>query len=247
MRNSKNVESLEDFKNSKNQGREEIYHTAIEVLKGLEPLALHQFGSGGKGTSDEFSDLDFFVTLEDKCFEEVVNIREETYSKVAPITVRLWNKIQNPVGWYHDLIIYESDKGLFHVDYYLTPKSKVVIPPNSVLIFGDKDLPSGEEWTLEGLPDSAGHDLYEGILAMSYIGVKGIVRKWDASFFDFLRTLYNSYRRDENPKISELQIENDFNLITAILNNLEKEGNEGQKLANRKIYEYTAQVSKLYK
>lgn len=238
--------SVEEFKNKKIKGREEVYQSAIRVLKSLHPVALHQFGSGGKGTSDEFSDLDFFVTLKDDEFEQRVKSREEMYSDVAPILLRLHNKAPNPIGWYHDLIIYETDKGLFHVDYYLTPRSKVVLPPNSKLIDGEGDLPTGT-WTVEDKADTASHDLYEAILAMSYIGVKGVVRKWDKGFFDFLRTLYNSYRRDENPNVGELPQGNDFRLIKAILDNLKEEGNERQQKANEKIQDYTIQVVQLYK
>jgi hypothetical protein len=236
----------EEFRSTKIEGRNKIQQSAIEVLKGLRPVALHQFGSGGKGTSDEFSDLDFFATMRDEDLDTVVANKAETYTKVAPILVRLHNKVPNPAGWYHDLVIHDTDKGLFHVDYYLTPRSKAVLPPNAKLIEGEDNLPTGD-WTIDGEADSAGHDLYEAILAMSYIGVKGVVRKWDVGFFDFLRSLYNGYRRDENTNVPELPEKNDFELINAILGNLREDGNEGQKKANKKIQDYTNQVVQLYK
>src|SRR3989344_5785329 len=242
MMSGKNgYKSLVQFRKEKIRGREEIYEIAVKILKGLEPVAVHQFGSGGKGTSDEFSDLDFFVTLRDEDFEKKIKAREEYYSSVAPILLRLFEKLPNPVGWFHDLIIYETDKGLFQVDYYLTPRSKVILPPDSKLIEGEDNLPTGV-CTVENKTDTAGHDLYEAILAMTYIGVKGIVRKWNSEFFKFLRTLYNSYRRDENPSEPELPEENNFNLINSILVNLQLEGNKRQQKANKMIQEYTSNV-----
>lgn len=238
--------NLEEFKSIKIKGREEVRKSVIEVLKSLHPVALHQFGSGGRDTSDEFSDLDFFATMRDEDFNKAVETKVETWSKVAPILVRLYNKIPNPAGWYHDLVIYETDKGLFHVDLYLAPRSKVILPPNSKLIMGEDGLPTGT-WTIEDDIDRSGHDLYEAILAMSYIGVKGVVRKWDAPFFVFLRKLYNGYKRDEDPTVPELPAENDFSLINAILGNLKEEGNERQQKANRTIHEYLSQVEHLYK
>lgn len=239
---------LSQFKSEKIKGRENIRQTAIEALKGLNPVALHQFGSGGRESSDEFSDLDFFATLKDEDFEQKVKIRKEIYSGVAPILIRLYGKVANPVGWYHDLIIYDTDKGLYHVDFYLTPRSKVILPPHSKLIEGE-DLPVGtfETWTVEDKSNNSGHDLYEAILAMSYIGVKGVARKWGPQFFDYLRSLYNSYRRDENPTISELPEVNDFNLIRTILDNLQEAGNAAQQKANDKIRQHLSQVEKLYK
>lgn len=247
MRNEQlDLMNLERFRSEKIGGREEIQKVAIGVLKGLQPIALHQFGSGGKGLGDEFSDLDFFVTLKDAAFEQKVRSREKTYSSVAPVLIRLHNRAPNPIGWYHDLIIHDTDKGLFHVDYYLTPRSKVVLPPDSKLIDGEDNLPTGT-WSVDDKSDSAEHDLYEAILAMSFIGVKGVVRGWDSGFFDFLRTLYISYQRDENSNIPDLSNENDFNLISSILTNLQKDGSERQQKANEKIQEYKSQVEQLYK
>jgi hypothetical protein len=238
-------DDLKQFKDNQNSGREEIKQSVSEFLKKLNPYALHQFGSEAKGTSDEFSDLDFFITLTDESFDRIVQSREKTFAKVDPILLRLHDKLPNPAGWYHDLIIYDADKGLFQIDYYITPQSKAILPPNAKLIVGENNIPTGN-WSLENTEDSAEHDLIEAILVMSFVGVKGIVRKWDSGFFDFLRILYNSYKRDENPSIPELPRENDFNLIMAILSNLNNVGTEKQQVANMKIRDYTIEVEQLY-
>ena len=239
------METLSEFRTQKIEAREAIHEHAVATLKALHPLALHQFGSGGRGEGDEFSDIDLFATLPDSELASKVEYRLETYAQVAPLLVRLYQTKANPAGWYHDLILYDTPGGIVHVDYYLTPRSKVVLPPNAKLLLGEDNLPMGE-WSLPPEKDSAGHDLYDGILAMSYIAVKGVVRKWDPGFFEWLTTLYDSYVRDVNQNLAPLPKQYDFAFIEAILRSTKEEGNKKQHLANQKITAYLEKVSALY-
>src|SRR4051794_23756505 len=117
----KNNLTLAQFREEKIKGREEIKNVAIGVLKGLKPVAIHQFGSGAIQFRDEFSDIDLFTTLSDEQFLKLVPRRDKIYAQVAPILIRLFHRTPNPVGWYHDLVIHETEHGLYHIDYYFTP------------------------------------------------------------------------------------------------------------------------------
>jgi predicted nucleotidyltransferase len=237
--------SKEAFNQQKIEARDVVREKAIATLQTLNPVALHQFGSGGRGEGDAFSDVDLFLTLDDEKFDSSVAGRINTYTSIAPVLLRLFNKVPNPAGWYHDLIIHDTPSGLVHVDYYMTPRSKVILPPNAKLISGEDGLLSGE-WNLPPETNASGHDLLDGILAMSYIGVKGVVRGWDSGFFDFLRGLYTAYQRDEDSNMPDLPPLNNHQLIQVILGNLERAGNENQIRANSKILEYAKQVAELY-
>ncbi len=237
--------TLEEFKQEKILAREQVKKKAIKTLNALDPLALHLFGSGGRQEEDEFSDIDLFATFEDTEFDMVVKRRESVYAEIAPILVRLFQKKSNPAGWYHDLIIYDTKDGLVHADFYMTPKSMVVLPPHAVLISGEHISTKGE-WSLPPEKNESGHDLYDGILAMGYIAIKGVVRKWDSGFFDWYKGLYDAYRRDENSSLPELPQQYDFKFIEAVFVNLKEEGTENQKKSNRKIYTYLTEVISLY-
>lgn len=238
---------LREFKKNKIRDRAVVNGAAIKALKDLSPVAIHHFGSGTVGFRDEFSDLDLFTTLEDSAFEDVVAKRKEIYSQIAPILLRLHSDKHHPVGWYHDLIIHEYEGGLFHIDYFLVPRSKVILPPGSKVLFGEDQFPRGENWTIQGT-NSSGETagLLEGILAMSYIGVKGIVRNWGPEFYNYLRSLYDNYQKQTGKKFEELPLDIDFQLIYAILDNVKSEGQDRQKLANRKVKKYAEKVEKLY-
>jgi len=236
---------LADFRKNKVLAREELSTKAVSLLKELSPIAIHQFGSGGRKEQDEFSDTDLFVTVADSDFEQIVQQRLSTYKSIAPIILRLFQTEPNKAGWFHDLIIFEHKKSLVHFDLYITPQSKVVLPPHSILIFGEDDLNRNGEWSVQGA-DHSGHDLVDGILAMSFIGIKGVIRKWDSGFFEWLTALYDSYVRDFNPELDKLPKAYDFSFFEAILKNMRNEGNAHQKMANKKIHAYLDEVRSLY-
>lgn len=76
---------LDEFKSKKVKDRQFLAHELLQKIKDLNPVAIHQFGSGTKGYRDEFSDMDIWVTFEDKVIDEAVGKRDEIYKSIAPV------------------------------------------------------------------------------------------------------------------------------------------------------------------
>lgn len=67
-----NYMNINEFKKSREKGREELSNKMTEIFKHYDPVAIHQFGSGVTGYKDVFSDLDFWITFQNGQVKEMV-------------------------------------------------------------------------------------------------------------------------------------------------------------------------------
>ncbi|MCR4305975.1 MAG: hypothetical protein NUV73_02745 [Candidatus Daviesbacteria bacterium] len=74
---------IDEFRQNKIKGREVLLNKIIETFKKLNPVAIHQFGSGVSGYRDEFSDLDIWVTFQDEIADEIIKKRDSIYSNIS--------------------------------------------------------------------------------------------------------------------------------------------------------------------
>lgn len=239
---------LDEFKKQKIAGREELFQKIMETFKSLNPVAIHQFGSGRYGYQDEFSDFDLWITFSDDKIGEIVQNREELFSKVAPILVKSDAPQNAPIGGSYTLVLYETDYGIFHVDYYLAPKSGSNIREDAKHLHGDNSLPRGE-WVLdrEITGKWTPEHVYDQILVMSYIMNKAIVRGgWNIAMAKYLRELYKDYQEIANQSLPPLPGSNDFEFIKELYKNILSFGNALQQKAVKKLENYSELVEKLY-
>lgn len=86
------------FKNRKIEGRERVLNKIIETFKALDPVAIHQFGSGKDGYRDEFSDIDLIITFEDDKIDKVVAQRDEILKTIEPVLLKSESAKNSPIG-----------------------------------------------------------------------------------------------------------------------------------------------------
>lgn len=240
--------NLEEFKKEKTAGREILFSKILETFKGLNPIAIHQFGSGINNYRDEFSDLDLWITFPDEIIKEMVDKREEVYASVAPILVKSDAPANAPIGGSYTMVLYDTPSGLFHVDYYFSPKSGNNIRTDAKVLYGDDSLPRGE-WILqrEDSPWSEEH-VFDQALAMTFILNKAVIRGgWNETHADYIRSVYKDLAEISKKPLPPLPISADFVFINALFDNLAPFANERQKKAIEKLKAYTNQLEKLYK
>ena len=112
--------NLDEFKEARTRGREELLNKIIEVFGRLKPIAIYQFGSGATTYKDEFSDLDIWFAFADEKIESVVKNQNNVFKKIAPVLVKHQSKSWSPPGGSATLIIHKTKFGLFQIDYYIS-------------------------------------------------------------------------------------------------------------------------------
>lgn len=243
---------IEEFRRQRIEGREELLRKILAVFKPLNPVAIHQFGSGSKGFKDEFSDIDIWITFKDEEIEDVLKKLSKTFRSIAPVLVKHHSKVWSPVGGSSSSIIHETKFGLFVVDYYIGKLSETVLKKDSAVLFGNDSLKKGE-WRLnrevnKDIRDS--HTLAKDIdllIDLIFISVKGIVRKWeDDSFVTTLKTVHKLVREKYKGKLKRRLIKLDCRSDFRLLSDLYKISNKRQKRAINKIRKYVKEVSLLY-
>jgi hypothetical protein len=110
--------------------RETILQTIIDALQPLDfVLALWQGGSAAHGYTDEWSDLDIQVIVEDDCVQETFDSLEKSLGKVSPIRFK-W-RVPEPTWHGHSQCFYhlEGTSLFLFIDFVVMQRSN----PNQFL------------------------------------------------------------------------------------------------------------------
>ena len=75
--------NIDEFKQKRIESRKQLLEKIVRSFKLLNPVAIHQFGSGGKGFKDEFSDIDVWVTFEDNEIDFVLKKLSKVFKDEA--------------------------------------------------------------------------------------------------------------------------------------------------------------------
>lgn len=238
----------EEFKQNMIEGRKQLLEKIVDTFKSLNPIAIHQFGSGSTGFRDEFSDLDIWVTFKDSEIEYVLPKLKSIFKSISPILVRHYSKTWSPIGGSANQLIHDTKVGLFIVDYYISKLSETSIPEDSVLLYGSDNVNRGEWKINKNVKDS--HTLKSDInwaLNTIFISAKGIVRHWDnPDFVNNLKIAHQKFRKRHKNKIKRRKIALSFKFDYRLLSDLYPIANQKQKKAISKIKNYLTQVEKLY-
>lgn len=244
---------LEEFKQKRIEGRRQLLEKIIDIFKSLDPVAIHQFGSGPKGFKDEFSDIDIWITFKDAEIEKVLENLNKIFKDIAPVLIRHSSKSWSPVGGSANSVIHDTQFGLFVVDYYISKLSETIIKEDAIVLFGDDSLKKGD-WRLNKEVNKDIHDSHtlkkdiNLLLDLIFISVKGIVRKWgnDDDFINTLKTVHRIFRKRYSGTIKRRRIGLNFKSDYRLLSDLYKISNKNQRRAINKIRKYIKQVSMLY-
>ncbi len=222
--------NIKEFKKYRIEGRKKLLSKILEVFKKLNPVAIHQFGSGATDYKDEFSDIDILITFKDSEIENVLPKLNRIFKNIAPVLVKHHSKSFSPTRGSATQIIHETSFGLFQVDYYISKDLKVVIKPN-------KNIKE---------PHTLKKDI-NLLLCLIFISVKGIIRKWDSpDFVNNLKIVHQKFRKRHRNKIRRRKITLSFKFNYKLLFDLYPIANQKQKKAILKIKDYLTQVEKIY-
>lgn len=235
---------IKESKQKRIEGRAQLLKKIIEIFKSLDPVAIHQFGSGAKGFKDEFSDIDIWVTFKDSEIKTKLKKINQIFNNIAPVLIKHHSKSWSPVGGSSNSIIHDTKSGLFIVDYYISKFSKTVIPKDSVILFGDDSLKKGE-WRLNKDINKDIHDPHtlkkdiNLLLNLIFISIKGIIRKWNNNdFINTLKTVHKLFRERYPGKIKRRVVSLNFKSDLRLLSDLYKISNKKQRKAINKIRKY---------
>lgn len=245
--------NIDEFKQKRIESRKQLLEKIVRSFKLLNPVAIHQFGSGGKGFKDEFSDIDVWVTFEDSEIAFVLKKLSKVFKDVAPVLIRHHSRSWSPVGGSANSIIHDTESGPIVVDYYISKHSETVIKEDSVVLYGDDSLKRGE-WRLNKEIDNNVHDSHTFkkdlnlLIDLIFISIKGIVRKWDKDdFINNLKRVHKLFRERYSKNMKRRHINLSFKSYLKLLSDFYKISNKGQKRAINKIRRYIKQVTLFYK
>lgn len=233
-------------------GRKELLGNIVDQFRSLDPIAIHQFGSGGKGYTDEFSDLDIWVTFADNKVDLVLQNLGKTFREIAPVLVRHYSRSWSPVGGSANSVIHETSNGLFVVDYYISKYSETVIKADAVVLYGDDSLKRGD-WRRNIDVDKDARDIHsltkdlDTLIDLLFISTKGIVRRWkDDGYINNFRLVYRKFRQRYQLKMKRRRISLSFRSNYRVLSDLNKVANKRQRRAITKVKKYLRKVEQLY-
>lgn len=243
---------INEFKQKRIESRKQLLKKIVENFKLLNPIAIHQFGSGGMGFKDEFSDIDIWITFKDDEISFVLRILNKIFRDISPVLIRHYSKSWSPVGGSANSIIHDTEFGPIVVDYYISKHSETVIKEDSVVLYGDDSLKRGV-WRLNKEVNKDIHDSHTFkkdvnlLIDLIFISIKGIVRKWDNDdFINNLKRVHKLFRERYDKNMKRRHINLSFKSYLKILSDLYKVSNKGQKRAINKIRKYIKQVNLLY-
>lgn len=247
------MDDIEEFKQKRIEGRKQLLEKIVTTFKSLHPYAIHQFGSGATGFKDEFSDIDIWITFKDSEIKDILSKLNKIFSSIAPVLVRHHSKSWSPVGGSANSVIHDSEAGPFVVDYYISRLSETIIKKDSKVIYGGDTLKRGV-WRLNKEVFTDIRDLHtfrkdvDLLIDLIFIGIKGIVRKWEGDdFSNTLKTVHKNFRKRYDRKIKRRWISLSFRSFFRLLSDLYYISNRRQRRAISKIRKYARQVEDLYK
>lgn len=203
-----------------------------KIKKIFEEIAIegHFFGSMARGTADEFSDVDVWLTFRNEDMTQALENRFEYYAQIGDIVHIVEPPQNSPVGGIQSTVLYKTKVGLFIVDYSLCPLATAFITKEGKKLFG-LDLPLGE----------AGFNPQKIVVLESYRidffisfifnGIKKLVRKDDAGFDHVLRE-YEYLSSRYGLEVKELtRADHSFDTLKEIIKNIYELSTDRQKKA----------------
>jgi len=119
------IKSFEAYR----QGRDALLH-AIESAIADEPriMAAWLFGSFGRGTQDDLSDLDLWLVVPSADIDEMVARRRDFVKQFGEPVLMLEAPQNAPVGGGYLMVYYDGPAGAYQVDWYWQPEPDAAVP-----------------------------------------------------------------------------------------------------------------------
>ena len=104
-------------------------------------VAAWLFGSLGRGTADDLSDVDILVVLDDACADAIMSQRQEHIRAVENPLLLLDAPQNRPPDGAYNMALYKGRYGPHQVDWYWQPQSHARVPTETRLLFDHISLP----------------------------------------------------------------------------------------------------------
>jgi predicted nucleotidyltransferase len=114
------------------------------------------FGSMGRGTPDELSDLDLFVVVRDESLDEVIAARYRMIAAMGTPLLILEAPQNRPPGGAYNMALYPGANGPHQVDWYWQRQSDAAIPRETRLLFdrvGLRRLETSTHFEYQSVPE----------------------------------------------------------------------------------------------
>lgn len=215
-----------------------------KITKIFKDVAIegHLFGSIAENRSDNFSDIDVWITFGNETFKSLSEKRFELYSQIGDV-LHICEPPQNaPINGIFSSVLYKTKVGLIMVDYYLCPESNSFITKESKKLFGDINLPIGETGLNPqkiSVPETYRIDFF---ICFIFNSIKKIIRKNDNP----LEVLFKEYDNLNTKYGFELEpiinMGSTFANLEKVIGNIRNFANEKQNIALFEISKFINQV-----
>ena len=127
---------------TRRQERDALLTRAIALIE-QEPriVAAWLFGSLGRGTPDDLSDLDLFLVADDDTAETVIADRHAHIAALGTPLLVLESPQNRPPHGAYNMALYEGEFGPHQVDWYWQPRAHAAIPAETRVLLDRADLP----------------------------------------------------------------------------------------------------------
>lgn len=244
--------NIEEFRQKRIEGRKQLQNKIVNIFESLNPVAIHQFGSGASGFKDEFSDIDIWITFDDNKIDGVIKKLNSIFRQVAPVLIRHNSKSWSPVGGSANSVIHDTEFGLFVVDYYISKLSGTILKEDSKVLYGDDSLKRGE-WILNKEIDKDSRDSHtlkkdiNLILDLLFVSSKIIARKSESiEFENTLKTVHKNFLERYTGKIKRRRVNISIKFYRTLLSDIYSIADSKQKTAIDQIRNYIQQIEELY-
>ena len=215
---------------------------SIKVFFQDKAIEAHVFGSIARGTDDAYSDLDVWLTFENEKITKVLDNRFKYFSKFGNV-IHVCEPPQNsPLNGIHSFVLYKTDAGLLHIDFYLCPLSTSFKIEGSKNILGNIKLPTGElsfNPKKTSVPNSYRIDFF---ILFIFIAIKRLARKKPGAL-DLLFVEYDNLKNRYQINVGALnKTEQTFTCWRKIIAEVNKFADEKQKGVLTEISVFAKQV-----
>ncbi len=246
-----NMYDMKKFKNSNElrvtriKERDKIFKKLVGIFSEIAVEA-HVFGSLTKGTSDEFSDIDFWATFDDENIKNILDKRIEIFSEIGKILIYHEAQQNFPLGGTYTLLLFKTVAGPIHVDIYLSPIDSARLFGESKILFNKIDLKLEDGMMYDPKREKRdAQDRVKFIVCMAFNGIKKLARRNDDKFLDFLTGIYNDLRMESFNEMEVVENTNTSKTVENVLANLSQIADTNNKIAIRYINDYFAIIKTL--
>lgn len=137
--------SASDMLRARRVERDALLNRAVSLLQADERVcASWLYGSLGRGTADDWSDLDLWVVVADEHLDDVREKKREYVARLGEPLLVVDAQQNAPEGGAFLTVVYRGEHGPLHVDWTWQPLTSARVPYDVRLLFNRGRVPDAE-------------------------------------------------------------------------------------------------------